>query len=119
MILKFFLLVLFSILINAQDQSRVRKPKIFYVSTQETSTTISTHTVGYKTSTTHTQCTRRKRSMEMIQKLRDADVEIKASSVDVAEGKDGLEATEEDLLERNPELQGSRPQVLTLRRGRT
>lgn len=45
--------------------------------------------------------------MEMIQKLRDADVEIKASSVDVAEGKDGLEATEEDLLERNPELQGS------------
>ena len=43
----------------------------------------------------------------MIQKLRDADVEIKASSVDVAEGKDGLEEIEEDLLERNPELQGS------------
>ena len=44
-----------------ENSFRSRKPKIFYVSTHETSTTISTHTVCYKTSTAHTQCARKKR----------------------------------------------------------
>merc|ERR1719215_21288 len=108
MILKIFLLISFSILINAQEgKSRLRKPKIFYVSTHETSTTISTHTVCYKTSTAHTQCARRKRrSLEMVQKLKDAEVEIRASSVDIPE-EDSLDEKVEDLLEKSPEIEGS------------
>ena len=44
----------------------------------------------------------------MIQKLKDDDVEIRASSVDIEE-EDEQERDEqvEDLLERNPDLQGS------------
>merc|ERR1719410_1711718 len=105
MILKIFLLISFSIVINAQEgMSRLRKPKIFYVSTHETSTTISTHTVCYKTSTAHTQCARKKRrSLEMVQKLKDAEVEIRASSVDIPE-EDSLDEKVEDLLERSPEI---------------
>ena len=45
-----------------------------------------------------------KRSMEMIEKLKEFETEIKASTVDIAK-EDKQE--EEDLLERNPELQGS------------
>merc|ERR1712170_274209 len=106
MILKIFLLISFSILISAQEgTSKARKPKIFYVSTKETSTILTTHTVCYMTSaaTTHTQCGRRKRrSLEMIEKLKDLE-EIKVSTVDIAKE----DKQEEDLLERNPELQGS------------
>merc|ERR1719410_2695921 len=103
MILKIFLLISFSILISAQEgTSKARKPKIFYVSTKETSTILTTHTVCYVTSsTTHTQCGRRKRrSLEM---MKEFDTEIKVSTVDIVKE----DKQEEDLLERNPELQGS------------
>merc|ERR1719232_145206 len=107
MILKIFLLISFSILINAKDEtSKARTPKIFYVSTSETSTTLSTHTICYVSSTANTQCGRKKRrSLEMIQKLKDDELEIRASSVDVEEEEQEEQA--EDLLERNPALQGS------------
>ena len=42
----------------------------------------------------------------MIQKLKDDDLEIRASSVDIEEEKE-RERQEEDLLQRNPDLQGS------------
>ena len=42
----------------------------------------------------------------MIQKLKDAEVEIRASSVDISE-EDDLDEKVEDLLERSPELEGS------------
>lgn len=49
------------LLVNILSTFRARKPKIFYVSTEETSTTLSTHTICYVSSTANTQCGRKKR----------------------------------------------------------
>ena len=46
---------------NCFTSFRVRMPKNFYLSTSETSTTLSTHTVCYVSSTANTQCGRKKR----------------------------------------------------------
>ena len=42
----------------------------------------------------------------MVQKLKDAEVEIRASSVDIPE-EDSLDEKVEDLLEKSPEIEGS------------
>ena len=46
---------------NCFPTFRARTPKIFYVSTSETSTTLSTHTVCYVSSTANAACTGKKR----------------------------------------------------------
>ena len=58
--------------------SRVRAPKIFYVSTKEASTTISTHTVCWVSSTTIAACGRRRRRRAVVEVDGDAPQHVKA-----------------------------------------
>ena len=58
--------------------SRVRSPKIFYVSTKEASTTISTHTVCWVSSTTIATCGRRRRRRAVVEIDGDVPQHVKA-----------------------------------------
>ena len=57
---------------------RVRSPKIFYVSTKEASTTISTHTVCWVSSTTIATCGRRRRRRAVVEIDGDVPQHVKA-----------------------------------------
>ena len=57
---------------------RVRSPKIFYVSTKEASTTISTHTVCWVSSTTAATTCGRRRKRSVLEIDGDAPQHVKA-----------------------------------------
>merc|ERR1712152_131463 len=67
--------------VGAQEDKKiagVRSPKIFYVSTKETSTTISTHTVCWVSSTTAATTCGRRRKRSVLEIDGDAPQRVKA-----------------------------------------
>merc|ERR1739838_725313 len=67
------LVVLFAVAASAEDEV-ARKPKLFFVSTSATTTTLQTHSVCYVSSTSLTTCSgRKKRAINMDGKLSPKD----------------------------------------------
>merc|ERR1712064_246297 len=95
--LKIFILSSFIVvLVNSQNaQDEKRKPKLFFVSTSSTTSTISTRTLCYTTNAALTTCGRKKRAIVDIKEL---DGEIAPAPIQKVEAEEDNMEIEDDLV---------------------